>query len=794
MFISVSDLLPAVARATVALSLSAAIAWGLLRWFKPQSPRLHRIIWMLVLLQGIILLRIPVAVPWYAQDSGITVPRVVGAVPSATRDMEEAKISAHPVLTANESNHSIDWRGIICGMWLAGCGGTLIWWASVHLRVSRSGACSEGPSQEWASQWQNLLEQCVCKKAIPLRVTRDTGPLLVWRLGGTAVLVPRSLWESLSSQQRLAILRHELAHYRRGDLWKGALIRLMALPHWFNPMAWWIVRNLDESAEWLCDDDATGRDRGIATEYAEVLLRLGQKVRNYGLAATAMRGGRLHRRICRVLTPRPVEKSPMKKYLLIAVPLALLAGHVIRVELVARAQIPAVPGADDSQTKAAPSDKGPSTTTRPRTGVSIRGNFLGPDGVRVALSYPAVQKEIGIEKDSSQFEEFEKLKQAQVNEIQAALTKLFNEGRNTPENSQEVFNGVRAKHLLETKNLLKPEQAARLRQIILQDAEAESLLDDEVAKQLNITKDQQEKLAALVREAAEKQREILKPSDDKPPDNEVIKEKVQKLQQLNADRDKKAIEILTAAQQQKFAEMKGKPFDLTQLPHFRPMSGASRASARRGMPISVGSSLISIALLEPILKELGIENDSPQVAELRKLADAYKKDLRDSVREHTPVDAASLPELDLKLKERVDSELKKVLMPEQYTRLRQIVWQMAGSNDLSYPDLAKELDITPQQREKLDDLTVEMFRKRVAIFNPNGGRGPPDVDEAKKNDALNAQWSTKVNEILSKAQQEKLAELRGKPFDMSLLSSQPSGAGTGLPAQKPDETKEDKKE
>ncbi len=31
---------------------------------------------------------------------------------------------------------------------------------------------------------------------------------------------------------------------------------------------------------------------------------------------------------------------------------------------------------------------------------------------------------------------------------------------------------------------------------------------------------------------------------------------------------------------------------------------------------------MDIALLEPVLKELGMEKDAPQVAELRKLADA----------------------------------------------------------------------------------------------------------------------------------------------------------------------------
>lgn len=144
------------------------------------------------------------------------------------------------------------------------------------------------------------------------------------------------------------ILRHELAHFRHGDLWKGALIRLLALPHWFNPLAWWIVRKLDECAEWLCDDEATGLDRGIAATYAKVLLRLGTEPGAGGAPATAMRGGRLHGRIRRVLSPGSGQSSVTKTLLLTAVPLALLAAHLIRVQIVGSpaeaAAAPARPG------------------------------------------------------------------------------------------------------------------------------------------------------------------------------------------------------------------------------------------------------------------------------------------------------------------------------------------------------------------------------------------------------------------------------------------------------------------
>ncbi len=338
MFTSFSDLLASIVRATAALSLGV-IAWGVLSWFKLQSPRVGRIVWLLVLLQGIVLLRIPVAIPWYPAAARFTTPSSASALPEkGVRNLFPDGATASRVVEVQKKvPDTFSWQPLIFGAWLAGCGITLIWWGAVYLRIARRGAIGEQPTEEWASEWQSLCERSG-SPTIPMRITNDTGPVLVWRPQGAEVLVPRELWSSLPNPQRMAILRHELAHYRRGDLWKGALIRLLALVHWFNPLAWWVVRNLEECAEWLCDDAASGADHVAATEYAEVLLRLGQQPRNLGVWATAMRGGRLHRRIRRVLSPATKERSIMKKCLLVAIPLVLLAGNLIRVELVARAQ------------------------------------------------------------------------------------------------------------------------------------------------------------------------------------------------------------------------------------------------------------------------------------------------------------------------------------------------------------------------------------------------------------------------------------------------------------------------
>ncbi len=577
-----------------------------------------RIVWLLVLLQGIVLLRIPVTIPWYLAATHFTTPSPVSEVYLPVGNFHGSNDPTMPAAsTRPKANAPIIWTPLIFGAWLAGCAITLIWWGVVYLRIARRGAVSEQPAEEWAREWQSLCKQSGVT-TIPLRITNDTGPALVWRPRGAEVLVPRELWASLPSPQRVAILRHELAHYRRGDLWKGALIRLLALVHWFNPLAWWVVRNLEECAEWLCDDAASGADHAAATEYAEVLLRLGQQPRNLGVWATAMRGGRLHRRICHVLSPAPKERSIMKKSLLVAIPLVLLAGHLIRVELVAKAQgTDVAASATESTTIIAPGQS--------ESGIPIRGNYLRSQGWLALIGMPAIQKEIGMEKGS--YDEIHKLQSSSVYEIQTTLTRVSEQHRDDTKAvrdkaMKEAVMALGAKHADDVKKLLKPEQIARVRQVILQDAGANALADPDVARELELTKDQQTKLAAVYADVREQKLKVFAPDGKANRETDSI---LQQLKDIDAKRDQRGNEILTSKQQKKFTELKGKPFDLSTLPP---------QYAGRGPRMPIGfrrGGLMELALMEPVMNELGIDKDAPQVPELRKLAETYFAETRQRI-------------------------------------------------------------------------------------------------------------------------------------------------------------------
>ena len=82
-------------------------------------------------------------------------------------------------------------------------------------------------------------------------------------------------WSEDGSPQAIrAILTHEWAHIRNGDLWLLALGRGLLVLLFPHPLLWWLRRAIRGDQELLADAAAAGDNRPA---YAEELLRLARK-------------------------------------------------------------------------------------------------------------------------------------------------------------------------------------------------------------------------------------------------------------------------------------------------------------------------------------------------------------------------------------------------------------------------------------------------------------------------------------------------------------------------------------
>lgn len=129
-------------------------------------------------------------------------------------------------------------------------------------------------------------------------------------------------------------------------------------------------------------------------------------------------------------------------------------------------------------------------------------------------------------------------------------------------------------------------------------------------------------------------------------------------------------------------------------------------------------------------------------------------------------------------------QVKEVLTPAQFERAQQISWQSRGTRALSDPELAKALDITKEQQDKIAAVGKEFDEKQRALFTPGAGGGGEGARE--KREALTKERDTKVLDVLTADQKTKFATLKGKEFDVSKLrggrpGGRPAGAA-GRPA------------
>lgn len=168
---------------------------------------------------------------------------------------------------------TVDITDILLTLWLAGVIACVLWQGIGYYRLIRS---LKGTSQpvERANLHTILQEQCadlVIDREIPLRVSSAADcPMLAGFIHPTLYLPD----ERISRTDAAFIFRHELTHYKHGDLWLKLLLLAARCLHWFNPLVHLIARFAQEDIEAACDDAVVrGHDGAYRRAYGETILR-----------------------------------------------------------------------------------------------------------------------------------------------------------------------------------------------------------------------------------------------------------------------------------------------------------------------------------------------------------------------------------------------------------------------------------------------------------------------------------------------------------------------------------------
>jgi beta-lactamase regulating signal transducer with metallopeptidase domain len=97
---------------------------------------------------------------------------------------------------------------------------------------------------------------------------------MVFALWRPVLLWPSSLDERLSKECRRAVVLHELVHLRRRDHWVSWFELLVECVWWWNPLFWYVRRQMRESAELACDAWVVALIPAGRRAYAQALVEV----------------------------------------------------------------------------------------------------------------------------------------------------------------------------------------------------------------------------------------------------------------------------------------------------------------------------------------------------------------------------------------------------------------------------------------------------------------------------------------------------------------------------------------
>ena len=327
---------------TTAFTIVAALAAKLLVRHNRISPRIQRITAVLVLTQGWMFLPIVLNIPVETESRVARMgqgaetalqPFSAGTSPEGCQSLvpqPEMEIAMPAPATA-----SIHWIFIA---WLCGVVACVLWFVIRCGSLIHHVPLGSYPSnRQWMDEWSQVTGDLNVNEAVQFRISDHLGPLLCFVPFAYLVLCPKQLWTTLDSAQRKAILIHELAHVKRHDVWKSVGIRVLALPQWFNPLAWMIVNAFDEAAEWACDDLvlAWQKEAGVKS-YPLTLVQIAEFARDRLPIAVAAGGGVLGTRVRRLIEPPIMEERMMSKALVPLILCSFVLFQSVRIEAVAK--------------------------------------------------------------------------------------------------------------------------------------------------------------------------------------------------------------------------------------------------------------------------------------------------------------------------------------------------------------------------------------------------------------------------------------------------------------------------
>lgn len=216
--------------------------------------------------------------------------RFAPAGPAVAPAVDAPGRAARPAATSSGVAPAPSWAGMLSALWLLGALAGTAGLMGSHLAAARLARRSTPARRPWDDEAAQAARRLGLSFVPQVRWVDELDVPVAAGLWRPSILLP-SAARHWPRARRLAVLLHESAHLRRGDLWSRLVGELARAVYWFHPLVWLAAERQRDAAERACDQAVLAA--GVAPySYARDLLAISHQARLPHLGATLAFGRR----------------------------------------------------------------------------------------------------------------------------------------------------------------------------------------------------------------------------------------------------------------------------------------------------------------------------------------------------------------------------------------------------------------------------------------------------------------------------------------------------------------------
>lgn len=165
----------------------------------------------------------------------------------------------------------------IPAIWLAGVCVYLVIHGLRHWRLTQSMRRWSEPVTEASVLGiaKRLKEELNIRQSVELKAWSGVSSPMLMGLRKPVIVLPSA---DLADDELDLILKHELIHFQRRDLWHKAIVLLATALHWFNPVVYLMARATAAQCEISCDARVLrGADSRLRKQYGETIIGMARR-------------------------------------------------------------------------------------------------------------------------------------------------------------------------------------------------------------------------------------------------------------------------------------------------------------------------------------------------------------------------------------------------------------------------------------------------------------------------------------------------------------------------------------